>query len=157
MSVPDWIQGGTSSSIMDDPAMPWSLCPVMDMCPPTINRTRQPNTYLTMTTAVGWAPTIACRKSPCIHYLVHGNLASGSLWWSKCFDMSILDWMWVGTLSLIMDDPTIAWSLRPIMDMCCLAVSYTRHPTPTSPLLRLARLGAHYNLWKGSLHPLPSS
>ena len=59
-------------------------------------------------------------------------------------DVSILDWLRDGTLSSVDDDlVVITWSLRPVMDMCCLAIICDRHPIPTTPLLRLGKLGTY--------------
>jgi hypothetical protein len=69
-------------------------------------------------------------------------------WWV------IPNWIQGGTLSLIIDYHAMVWSLRLAMDTCCLAIGSSRHPVPTSPLPQLGRLGAYYNHWHGSSHPV---
>ena len=62
-----------------------------------------------------WSP----RKQLFGHYWARALNLSGRL--INFVDMSILDWIWGGTLSLGIDDSITAWPLRLVMD--------TRHPT----------------------------
>lgn len=42
VSIPNWILGGTLLPIIDDNAMAWPLCPVMDTCHHAIGQSRHP-------------------------------------------------------------------------------------------------------------------
>lgn len=46
---------------------------------------------------------------------------------SNFADVSILYWIRRGILSLVMDDPTMAWITISVMDTCHLAMGCSRH------------------------------
>lgn len=71
---------------------------------------------------------------------------------SNLADRSIPDWRQGGTLSHIMDDPTMVIPLCHVMNMCHLVIGCSRHLPSTSSLLQLSKLGTCY-----SSHPLLSS
>jgi hypothetical protein len=64
------------------------------------------------------------------------------------------DWIWGGTLSPVIDDYPIAWPLRSIIDMCCLAIGCGTQPILTLLLPLFDRLSSCNSLWHDSSHPL---
>jgi hypothetical protein len=75
--------------------------------------------------------------------VIYSNSLTNILWLlllvvklSNFVDMSNLDWMWGGTLSFVMNDLVMVWPLNLGLDMCHFAIGCSRHPKPTSLLLR---------------------